>query len=152
MFNKVLTICLGLMIIPLFHFKGGRDRAKTPKETKIMNETKYLTATQFKQAQRLVAKVCCNYINGDCLLLNWRTCPQTITHSVCCKYFRDVVLKDKECLSLNYELYPTTDVKFCTVCGKPFKAKSNRAKYCPDCSVKVRKQKQSEYVEKCRRL
>ena len=39
--------------------------------------------------------LCCNYEDGNCMLLDdgdTHTCPQTISFSVCCKWFRWAVL------------------------------------------------------------
>ena len=35
-------------------------------------------------------------------------------------------------------------VKRCAVCGAMFTPKSNRAKYCPDCAVRMRRKKEAE--------
>ena len=36
------------------------------------------------------------------------------------------------------------EVKRCVECGAVFTPKSNRAKYCPDCAVRVRRKKEAE--------
>ena len=36
------------------------------------------------------------------------------------------------------------EVKRCAVCGAVFTPKSNRAKYCPDCAVRMRRKKEAE--------
>lgn len=56
----------------------------------------YLNKEQSKKVKNLVLKTCCNYIKGNCLLLddgdNHR-CVQIITDSsVMCKYFEKAVL------------------------------------------------------------
>lgn len=54
-----------------------------------------ITPTQRKRANALIRKTCCNYENGNCLLLDDGeefVCPQTISYSVCCKWFRWAVL------------------------------------------------------------
>lgn len=113
--------------------------------------TIYFTSSQRKQAASLIRNECANYINGDCLLLNYRTCPQAITGHVCCRYFRDILLNDKRGLSLKLELYPESEsLKACTVCGRAYSSKSGRSIYCPDCAKKVRRIKQAEYVQKSR--
>ena len=40
------------------------------------------------------------------------------------------------------------DIKRCTVCGAAFTPNSNRAKYCPDCAVQVRRKKEAERQRK----
>ena len=39
-------------------------------------------------------------------------------------------------------------VKRCAVCGAVFTPKSNRAKYCPDCAVQMRRKKEAERQRK----
>lgn len=44
-----------------------------------------MTAAQRRRANALIRKTCCNYENGNCLLLDDReecVCPQTISYSV----------------------------------------------------------------------
>lgn len=52
----------------------------------------------------------------------------------CCNYFRDSVLPAFP--GVPYEL--AYDSQKCTLCGKPFTPKSNRAKYCPECAEKAK--------------
>ena len=40
------------------------------------------------------------------------------------------------------------EVKRCAVCGAVFTPKSNRAKYCPDCAVRMRRKKEAERQRK----
>ncbi|WP_317298079.1 cysteine-rich VLP domain-containing protein, partial [Clostridium fessum] len=50
-----------------------------------------MTPTQRKQANALIRWECCCYEDGNCMLLDdgdTHTCPQTISFSVCCKWFR----------------------------------------------------------------
>ena len=56
-----------------------------------------LTPKQSRSVNALVRRECCNYDNGDCILLDC-TCPQTITYShIICKWFKTAVLPlDKE--------------------------------------------------------
>ena len=54
-----------------------------------------MTPAQRKQANALIRRECCNYEDGNCMLLDdgdTHTCPQTISFSVCCKWFRWAVL------------------------------------------------------------
>lgn len=46
--------------------------------------------------------------------------------------------------ALEAEIMGQDGVKTCEVCGKPFRAVSNRAKYCEECSRKVRRKKDAE--------
>ena len=60
-------------------------------------------------------------------------CVQAISYSLLCRYFREAVLPaDRE---LCADLAATADTrKKCELCGKPFPARSNRAKYCDRCA------------------
>ena len=54
-----------------------------------------MTTAQRKQANALIRRECCCYDNGNCIALDdgdTHTCPQTISFSVCCKWFRWAVL------------------------------------------------------------
>ena len=54
-----------------------------------------MTPAQRKQAASLIRRECCCCENGNCIVLDdgdTCTCPQTISFSVCCKWFRWAVL------------------------------------------------------------
>ena len=110
-----------------------------------------VTPTQRKQANALIRRECCCYEDGNCMLLDdgdIHTCPQTISFSVCCKWFRWAVLPLAG--SLEAEIYRGRDLKRCAVCGGVFVPKSNRAKYCPDCAGRMKKIKAAERKRKQR--
>lgn len=57
-------------------------------------EILHMTYQQYRTARRLVRE-CCNYDCGNCLLLDNGEeciCPQSITYSLICKWFRAAVL------------------------------------------------------------
>lgn len=56
-------------------------------------------------------------------------CPQLISYSLLCKWFRVAVLPADRLLYA--ELYQTGDKKKCTECGAFFASTSNSVKYCP---------------------
>ena len=99
---------------------------------------------QLKQARKLIRSCCCNYDNGSCLVLDWsfcNVCPQWISYSLNCKWFRNAVLpNDPEFESKILGLHPK---RYCTICNAPIYAKSNRAKYCPKCAKKERRRKET---------
>ena len=73
-----------------------------------------MTPTQRKQANALIRRECCNYEDGNCMLLDdgdTCACPQTASFSVC---------------------------------GGVFVPKSNRAKYCPGCVARVHRRQKTE--------
>ena len=73
-------------------------------------------------------------------------CPQSITYSLICKWFRAAVLP------MNAGLYAAllhrANMKKCVLCGRAYLPKSNRAKYCPDCAVVARRRKEAERQRK----
>ena len=112
-----------------------------------------MTPAQRRRANALVRKTCCNYDNGNCLLLDDGeecVCPQTISYSVCCKFFRHVLLKDKEGKGLEAEVFQCDALKHCELCGKAFSSPSYRAKYCEGCKAKVQRRQKAEHARKKR--
>ena len=87
-----------------------------------MNGVKRLTPPQSRKVNALVRRTCCNYDNGNCILLDDGdecVCPQLISYSLLCKWFRIAVLPaDKE---LYAELYHAEDMRRCSVCGSPLR-------------------------------
>ena len=82
-----------------------------------------MNPAQRKQANALIRRECCNCENGDCIALDdgdSRTCPQMISFSVCCKWFRWSVLPLVG--TLEAEIYRDKDLKRCAVCGGVFKS------------------------------
>lgn len=65
-----------------------------------MPEILRLTPSQRRWYNRLIKRLCANYDDGNCLLLGDGescVCPQTISYSLLCRYFRNAVLPaDKE--------------------------------------------------------
>ena len=94
---------------------------------------------QHRRARRLVHE-CCNYDEGNCLLLDDGepcVCVQSISLSLMCRWFRVAVLPlDGE---LAAALLYRGSRKRCEVCGAAFVPKSNRGKYCPDCAGRMKK-------------
>ena len=95
-----------------------------------------ITPKQQAKISALVRKACCNCYKGNCLLLDDGepcVCVQAISYSLLCRYFREAVLPaDRE---LCADIAATADTrKKCELCGKPFPARSNRAKYCDCCA------------------
>ena len=103
-----------------------------------------MTYQQYRTARKLVHQ-CCNYDDGNCLVLEC-VCVQSISYSLICKWFRAVVLPLDTglCAALLYR----DQMKSCVICGGSFVPKSNRAKYCPDCAVVARRRKEAERQRK----
>ena len=104
---------------------------------------------QYRKARKLTHE-CCNYCDGNCLLLDDGeecVCVQSISYSLLCRWFRAAVLPLDAALCA--EISKSRDeVKRCAVCGAVFTPKSNRAKYCPDCAVQMRRKKEAERQRK----
>ena len=103
-----------------------------------------MTYQQYRTARKLVHQ-CCNYDDGNCLVLEC-VCVQSISYSLICKWFRIAVLPQDTslCAALLYR----DQMKSCVICGGSFVPKSNRAKYCPDCAVATRRRKEAERQRK----
>lgn len=99
---------------------------------------------QYRAACRLVHE-CCNYDEGNCLLLDDGepcVCVQSISYSLLCRWFRAAVLPLEP--ELAAALLYRGSRKRCAVCGAAFLPKSNRGKYCPDCAGRMKKQRARE--------
>ena len=103
---------------------------------------------QYRAARRLVHE-CCNYDNGNCILLDNGepcVCVQSISYSLLCRWFIAAVLPLDG--KLEAALLHRADRKRCTECGGYFLPKSNRGKYCPDCAARVRRRKEADRQRK----
>ncbi|EQK59756.1 cysteine-rich VLP domain-containing protein [Clostridioides difficile] len=110
-----------------------------------------MTPAQRKRASALIRRECCCCEDGNCIALDdgdTCTCPQTISFSVCCKWFRWAVLPLDG--TLEAEIFRDKDLKRCAVCGGVFVPKSNRAKYCPGCAARVHRRQKTESERKRR--
>ena len=110
-----------------------------------------MTPAQRKQAASLIRRECCCFEDGNCVVLDdgdTCTCPQTVSFSVCCKWFRWAVLPLYG--TLEAEIFRDKDLKRCAVCGSVFVPKSNRAKYCPGCAARVHRRQKTESERKRR--
>ena len=110
-----------------------------------------MTPAQKKQAASLIRRECCCFEDGNCIVLDdgdTCTCPQTVSFSVCCKWFRWSVLPLDG--TLEAEIFRDKDLKRCVVCGGVFVPKSNRAKYCPGCAARVHRRQKTESERKRR--
>lgn len=128
-------------------------KALPPIERRPDGSLPRMTPSQRKRANALIRKICCNYDSGNCLLLDDGescVCVQSISYSVNCKFFRRVLLEDKEGLSLKAEIFRDDTTKRCLVCGTAFRSASNNAKYCGDCAVVVQRKQKAAHARKRR--
>ena len=110
-----------------------------------------MAPAQHGRANALIRWECCNYADGDCIALddgNACACPQKISCSVCCKWFRWAGLPLDG--TLEAEIFRDKDTKRCAICGQAFLPKSNRGKYCPDCAARVHRRQKAESERKRR--
>ena len=111
---------------------------------------------QYRNARSLIHGLCCNYDSstGGCLLLDQGEvvkCPQLISTSLICRYFRDVLLEDPDSKTLKAEIMSEKCHKVCSACGAHFRAVSNRAKYCARCSKKMERERKAGWARKSRK-
>ena len=105
-----------------------------------------LNEAQYRKVKKLTRSLCANNDGGCCLLLDDGdpcVCVQAISFSLLCRYFREAVLPaDRElCADV---LREHDNRKKCEMCGKPYHARSNRAKYCDACAVIAARRKATE--------
>ena len=113
-----------------------------PVERRADGSLYHMDGKQRRETVRLIKGLCSYYDNGNCLYLDRGeavTCPQSNSYSVCCKFFRQVLLKDQEGKGLEAGIFQREALKRCAVCGAAFVPKSNRGKYCPDCAGRMKK-------------
>lgn len=108
------------------------------------------SVTDAKRINELIRKRCCNYNDGNCVLLDNGdpcVCPQTISYALLCKWFRTAVLPNDS--ELYIRLMKPKNTSKCVICGCEFVKKVNNAKYCNNCRKTVRRRKVAEYKRKC---
>ena len=142
-----------------FHAQKQKGRIRiiqntlAPVERKPDGTLYRMTPTQHREAKKIIRRLCSNFCDGNCIRLDKGEevpCPQMLSASVCCRFFRNVLLKDPEAGTLEAEIFTSGTRKRCAVCGKTFCAKGNRAKYCAACKVVAQRQQQAEYARRKR--
>ena len=133
------------------HMKNTPYKDLPPLERRPDGSLYRMTPAQRKQAASLIRRECCCCEDGNCIVLDdgdTCTCPQTVSFSVCCKWFRWAVLPLDG--TLEAEIFRDKDTKRCAICGQAFLPKSNRAKYCPGCAARVHRRQKTESERKRR--
>ena len=105
-----------------------------------------MTEGQSVRANTLIRELCANFDDGCCLLLDDGydpcPCPQLISNSLVCRYFRTAVLpSDRE---LYGEIVGQLPRWRCCICGKSITRTSNAVKYCKVCAARQRRKKDTE--------
>ncbi len=111
-----------------------------------------ISLSQSRQINALIKKLCCNYVSGNCLLLDdgeEHFCVQCISrYGIYCSYFKNAVLPaDKE---LSAGIIQPINQKRCQVCKAGFVPKANNQRYCPSCAAVQRRIKAAERQRKKR--
>lgn len=92
-----------------------------------------MTPKQRIRANRLIRRMCANFMDGECVCLDCE-CPQIISYSLLCKYFKRAVLPlDKE---LEAGIMKNSIEHRCDDCGIPIEKTGNKKRYCVRCSRK----------------
>ena len=116
------------------------------------SEIPHMTYQQYRTVRRLVHE-CCNYDCGNCLLLDNGeecVCPQSITYSLACRWFRAAILPLDA--GLYAALFPAPSVKRrrCRECGRPFAPPRHNTLYCSACAAERTKRRKRAWAKKNR--
>ena len=105
-----------------------------------------ITPKQSKRINALIRKLCCNYVDGNCLLLDdgeEHSCVQCISrYGIYCNYFKNAVLPADN--ALHAEIMRPAGRKQCQICKTYFIPKANNQRYCPDCATVQKRKKAAE--------
>lgn len=87
---------------------------------------------QSRKINALIRRLCCNCVNGNCLLLDdgdEHSCVQLISkYGIYCNYLLTSVLSDDK--ELFADAMKTRNKKHCQICGKTFVLKSETTVEC----------------------
>lgn len=106
------------------------------------NQLIIMASVQRRRAAGLIRDSCANFALGRCVVLD-TACVQILSESLLCNYFKNAVLPLDGALHAQLMGIGTEGLKACAVCGRPFKANSNRGRYCPECAAKERRRKEA---------
>lgn len=130
-----------------------RDSEKTTEQLNSKERTKEvkimvikITPKQSKRINALIRKLCCNYVDGNCLLLDdgeEHSCVQCISrYGIYCNYFKNAVLPaDRELFA---EIMQPSHQKRCQICKSYFVPKAKNQRYCPNCAAVQKRKKAAE--------
>ena len=100
----------------------------------------HMNYQQYRTARRLVHS-CCNY---ECV------CPQSITYSLICKWFRAAVLPLDAGLCAALSPAPSIGQRRCRECRRLFIPPKRNTLYCPACAANRAKRSKREWARKKR--
>lgn len=104
-----------------------------------------MTYRQSRKVNTLIHRLCANCFEGNCLLLDdgeTTVCPQTLTYSLLCTYFKAAVLPADP--ALYTELMERGNKKKCVLCGTDFYPAYTNTRYCPRCGKAQARRKAAE--------
>ena len=114
---------------------------------RLPNSTLFrLTPGQLRSVRGLTKRRC-NFLDGDCLLLD-DACPQYTSRSLICRWFRRAVLPRQP--KLEQAILSPKKLRRCEVCGTGILARSSRTKYCLACAKEVHRQQKAKSARKRR--
>ena len=113
-----------------------------------------ITPKQSRRINALIRRLCCNCIDGNCLLLDdgdTHACVQLISkYGIYCNYFKTAVLPvDK---ALYAEIMDKSKGRKCSLCETHFTPQARNQRYCPDCAAKQKRRKATERQRRKRAL
>ena len=105
------------------------------------------------RANKLIRRMCANFMDGECVCLDCE-CPQIISYSLLCKYFKRAVLPlDKE---LEAEVVKTNPISVCKDCGAVIEKTCNKRQFCDACAKRRHRKVKAEYIRnrryRCRQI
>ena len=105
-----------------------------------------ITPKQSKRINALIRKLCCNYVDGNCLLLDngeEHSCVQCISrYGIYCNYFKNAVLPaDRELFA---EIMQPSSQKRCQICKSYFVPRAKNQRHCPNCAAVQKRKKAAE--------
>ena len=117
-----------------------------------VSEIPHMTYQQYRTVRRLVHE-CCNYDCGNCLLLDSGeecVCPQSITYSLICNWFRTAVLPLDTGLCAALFPAPSVGQRRCREGGRMFAAPKHNTRYCSVCAANRTKRNKRIWARKNR--
>lgn len=105
-----------------------------------------INSSQSRRINALIKKLCCNYDNSNCLLLDdgeEHSCVQCISrYGIYCNYFKQAGLPaDKELFA---EIMKPANERQCQICKASFVPKANNQRYCSACAAVQARKKAAE--------
>ena len=112
----------------------------------------HMTYPQYRAVRRLVHS-CCNHQDGNCLLLDDGeecVCPQAISYSLICRWFRAAVLPLDGELCAALLPPPSAGRRRCRECKRVFTPPRHNTLYYTDCAAKRAKRSKRDWARKKR--